>query len=354
MALIAIALDDEEATTVKSKRRFSVHPTWQKREQEGKYHTLYKELLDDETQFYMYFRMTKECFALLENKPSPHLHKKDTFMKRAITPRERLAVCLRFLATGDSHMTISFSYRLGHSTVNKIVKETCKIIVDQLMSEVLPEMTTEMWKAVAEDFWLLWNFPNCLGALDGKHVVIEAPPKSGSLFFNYKSTFSIVLLALVDAKCNFIYINVGAQGKNHDAGIFMTSSLRQRLENGTLNIPQNRALPGTNIVAPYVIIGDSAFPLKIYLLRPYPYNSGNREFEVFNYRLGLARRCVENAFGILTQKFRIYQGRIKMNPASVDNKILTTCVLHNFIRKNSENEVNSFNLESLEDSSLNN
>lgn len=123
-------------------------------------------------------------------------------------------------------------------------------------------------------------------------------------------------MALVDVKCNFIYVNVGAQGKNHDAGIFTTSSLGQRLKNGTLNIPQDRALPGTNIIAPYVIIGDSAFPLKTYLLRPYPYNSGNREFEVFNYRLGLARRCVENAFGILTQKFRIYQGRIKMNHES--------------------------------------
>lgn len=256
------------------------------------------------------------------------------------------------MTTGDSHMTISFSYRLGHTTVNKIVKETCKIIVDQLMSEVLPEMTTEMWKAVAEDFWLLWNFSNCLGALDGKHVVIEAPLNSGSLFFNYKSTFSIVLLALVNAKCNFIYVNVGAQGRNHDAGIFATSSLGQRLHNGTLNIPQDRTLPGTNVIAPYVIIGDSAFPLKTYLLRPYPYNSGNREYDTFNYRLGLARRCVENAFGILTQKFRIYQGRIKMNPDSVDNIILTTCILHNFIRKNSDNEANQSNI--LEDSRLNN
>lgn len=95
LALIAIALDDEASTAVNKKRRFSVHPTWQNREKEGEYHTLYKELLDDETQFYQYFRMTKECFAVLENKLRPHLLKKDTVMKRAITPRERLAVCIR-------------------------------------------------------------------------------------------------------------------------------------------------------------------------------------------------------------------------------------------------------------------
>ncbi|CAG9782303.1 unnamed protein product [Diatraea saccharalis] len=95
LALIAIALDDEEATAVKRKRRFSVHPTWQNREQEGEYHTLYKELLDDESQFYMYFHLTKECFALLENKLNLYLLKKTTVMKTAITPRERLAVYLR-------------------------------------------------------------------------------------------------------------------------------------------------------------------------------------------------------------------------------------------------------------------
>lgn len=120
----------------------------------------------------------------------------------------------RFLATGDSFKTIPFSFRLGHTTAHEIVNETCKTIVETLMEEMLPRPTQEMWLSIANEFYTNWNFPNCLGALDGKHVTIQAPASSGSMFFYYKKTFSIVLLALVDARYNFIAVSVGSYGKN--------------------------------------------------------------------------------------------------------------------------------------------
>jgi len=72
------------------------------------------------------------------------------------------------------------------------------VIVNTVMKEVMPEPSEEQWKAITEDFWNIWNFPNCTGAVDGKHVNIEAPTNSGSVYFNYKKTFSVILVALVE------------------------------------------------------------------------------------------------------------------------------------------------------------
>lgn len=203
-----------------------------------------------------------------------------------------------------------------------------------------------MWRNIAEDFNNLWNFPNCLGALDGKHVIIQAPPNSGSSYFNYKKTFSVVLLALVDAHYNFIAVDVGAYGKNSDGGIFASSNLSKGIEQRTLSIPGKKVLPQTSIEVPHVIVADEAFPLKTYLMRPYPKQDLDRSKRIYNYRLSRARRVVENTFGILSQKFRIYFRRIQAAPHNVDYIILATCILHNFIKKyDQDTNIHSQNLD---------
>lgn len=203
-----------------------------------------------------------------------------------------------------------------------------------MLSKVMPTPTEEDWKRISNEFWNIWNFPNCLGALDGKHVVIQAPRNSGSQFFNYKKTFSIVLLALVDAQYNFIAVDIGSYGKNSDGGIFAHSNLGRALERNALNIPNPVELPGTNQKAPFVIVGDEAFPLKPNLLRPY--SSIQQRDDItkknFNYRLSRARRCSENSFALLGQKFQFYYRRLKAAPQYADKIVLTSCILHNFIK----------------------
>lgn len=114
-----------------------------------------------------------------------------------------------------------------------------------------------------------WNFPNAVGALDGKHILFQAPVHSGSMYYCYKNHFSTVLLALVDANYKFIAIDVGACGKNSDANIFKNSDLGKCLSNESLNMASPKALPGGNTVLPHVIIADKAFGLSTYLMRPY-------------------------------------------------------------------------------------
>ena len=164
---------------------------------------------------------------------------------------------------------------------------------------------------------------------------------SGSQYLNYKKAFSVVLLVFVDVKCNFIAVDVGSFGKNSDGGIFSHSNLGKRLERGSMNLPLETMLLDSNKKAPFVLVGDEAFPLKKYLMRPYTWKQlDNTQKRIFNCRLCRARRLVENAFGILGQKFRIYNRRIHVTPEHLDYIVLSTCILHNFIRKFENNAEN--------------
>lgn len=230
---------------------------------------------------------------------------------------------------------MAYTFRMGESTVRKIVYKTCEAIWDQLQPREMPQPSEQMWKETEKKFWQRWNFPNLIGAIDGKHVVIQAPPNTGSLYFSYKKSFSVVLLALVSADYKFIVIDVGSYGKNSDGAIFSSSALGKLLRSNQLQIPPDKALPETNILLPHVIVGDEAFPLSVNLMRPYPghQTANNEENRIFNYRLSRARRVSENAFGLLVKKFRIYERTISMSPEHVNVVIKTTCILHNYLRE---------------------
>lgn len=146
------------------------------------------------------------------------------------------------------------------------------------------------------------------------HTAILPPPNTGSLYFNYKHHFSIILLTLVDASCRFLYVDIRAYGRTSDGGVFNNSSLAQALESNSLNIPEPAAIPQTNDLCPYVIVADDAFVLKPYLQKPYSVRNLTKEQCIFNYRLSRTRRIVENAFGQLSQRFRVLGRPIPLTP----------------------------------------
>ena len=169
------------------------------------------------------------------------------------------------------------------------------------------------------------------GAIDGKHVSIQCPANTGSAFFNYKGAFSTVLLAVADADYKFTYVSVGAYGREHDATIFTKSAFGQRLAERSLDIPV--AGPGE---LPYAFVADEAFPLREQIMRPYPGRRMSTDPEkkrIFNYRLSRARRVVENTFGILVSKFRVFRQPINAKLETVDSMVKGACVLHNFLRR---------------------
>jgi len=177
----------------------------------------------------------------------------------------------------------------------------------------------------------MWNFPFCLGALDGEHIAFRPRKSDGSYYYNYKGFNSIVLLALVDAEYNFIYVNAGCNGRVSDGGVYNNSGLSTAIQNNTLDFPKDQFLPGTHDKVPYVIIADEAFKATRVLMKPWGQRTSKQK-KIFNYRLSRARRVVENAFGILSNKFQVLQSEIILPVETVEQITLTYCSLHNFVK----------------------
>lgn len=193
--------------------------------------------------------------------------------------------------------------------------------------------------------------PNCIGAIDGRHIEFKVPLSQGSLYYNYKGTNSIVLLALVNAHYQFTYVNVGVNGRVSDGGVFRESDLAKYINDprNPLNMPKDKPLPSMNQSVPYIILADAAFPLQNHILKPYPSRNLSHDEQIFNYRLSRGRRVVENAFGILANRFRVLLTPIYLSVESVQNIVLACCALHNFISKENDDYLHgAVDIEDLE------
>lgn len=148
-----------------------------------------------------------------------------------------------------------------------------------------------------------------------------------------------MLLGIVDANYNFLYVDIGCQGRISDGGVFKNTSFYEQLMNNTLGIPDDTTLPGKSMRVPYVFVTDEAFGLQEHM-KPYPgiQEKGSKE-RIFNYRLSRARRVVENSFGILSAVFRILRKPILLEPSKASIVIQCCVYLHNFLKKSSSRNI---------------
>ncbi|XP_063221343.1 uncharacterized protein LOC134530450 [Bacillus rossius redtenbacheri] len=317
------------------RRRWWTRPWIQRRDEgAGCVHRLVNEELkmEDPESYKNYLRMDEQSFQKLKRVVESRIKKKSTNMRQSISVEKRLSVTLRFLATGETYQSLSFAYRITASTLSGIIPSTCRAIYDALKDDYLKvPNTTEEWSKVSRDFYDQWNFPNCLGAMDGKHIQFQVPRCYGSYFYNYKGFNSIVLLAVVDANYRFLFLDVGCNGRVSDGGVYNNSDLSSLVKNNSLNFPPPMNLPNTNIVSPFTLVADDAFPLHPHIMKPYSQRFATKERKVFNYCLSRARRVVKNAFGILANRFRVLLTKINLSVDKVQTITLAACALHNYL-----------------------
>lgn len=317
-------------------RTIGVQDIFQNRRKQGDGYNLLQELRGNSKLFYNYTRLNFERFDYLHNLVAPLIQRKRV-MKTVIPTHHRLAITLRFLAVGEPLSSLSFAYRIGKATVSVVVRETMTALIKVLAPLAVAEPKCEEdWKYIAAGFQDKWNLPHCLGALDGKHIRIQQPKATHSTYFNYKKFFSTVLMALVDADYSFIMVDVGSEGSLSDNGIYYNCLFGKRMRAGQLKFPPSDFLPGSNKELDYFVAGDGIFPLRKDLLKPYPGQNLRLREAIFNYRLSRARRVVENAFGILVARWRIFHKPLCCNLDTTDDIVLTAVCLHNFIMRSRE------------------
>nr|CAD2165111.1 unnamed protein product [Meloidogyne enterolobii] len=253
--------------------------------------------------------------------------------KRGVSPEEQLIICLRFFATGMQYRALEYSFRRSRSTISLIVKRVSKAIWSLHEKYVKLPASNEEWKNIANGFEKRWNMPLCIGALDGKLVRLRKPNNSGSLYHDYKRNFSLNMLALCDFRFRIIYVDVGEYGYKGDANVFSSSSLKAKLNDNLLNIPEPTNLPGLpdSDKINYFIVADAAFPLSLNIMKPFAGNALSHKQRIYNYRISRARRVIENVFGIMCVKWRILLKPIETNIESANWIIRAIIVLHNFL-----------------------
>jgi hypothetical protein len=146
-------------------------------------------------------------------------------------------------------------------------------------------------------------------------------------------------MAVVGPNSEFIFADVGCQGRISDGGVLKNTLFFQALEKKQMNIPQPKAVPidedftDWSPVLPYFFVGDDAFGLSENLMKPYPNRGQTEEQSIFNYRLSRARRVSENAFGILSARFRLYHTTLCVKPDNAVSIVHATLLLHNYLMR---------------------
>ena len=181
----------------------------ERRQLQGHFQRLMNELrIEDPQPFVNFLRMEPDVDELVQ-RVGPRITKTETHMRKALSPGLKIALTVRYLASGDKYPSLTYSFRVGRNTICLLIPKVCEAIVEEYKDEFLQcPANPEEWNKVEEMFRKKWNIPHAIGAIDGKHVAIRKPAKSGSLYHNSKGFFSLVLMVLVDGDYLIRWVDV--------------------------------------------------------------------------------------------------------------------------------------------------
>ncbi|XWS17438.1 hypothetical protein CRYUN_Cryun33cG0067700 [Craigia yunnanensis] len=268
------------------------------------------------------FRMSKATFDMVCEELEPVVMKKNTMLRDAIPVRQRVAVCIWRLATGEPLRMVSKRFGLGISTCHKLVLEVCSAIKTVMMPKFVQWPDENKMKRIKEEFESTTGIPNVGGSMYTTHLPIIAPKISVAAYFNKKLTernqktsYSITLQGVVDQKGVFTDVCIGWPGSMSDDQVLEKSAIYQRATRGLLN--------------DVWIVGGKGYRLMDWVLVPYTHQNMTWAQHEFNEKIGEIEKVSKEAFARLKGRWSCLQKRTEVKLQDLPVVLGACCVLHN-------------------------
>ncbi|KAJ9550557.1 hypothetical protein OSB04_014602 [Centaurea solstitialis] len=275
------------------------------------------------------FRMGKDTFEMICNELTSVVAKENTMLRDAVPVRQRVAVCIWRLATGEPLRLVSRRFGLGISTCHKLVLEVCSAIKNVLMPKYLQWPDDESTAMIKDEFASVSGIPNVVGSMYTTHIPIIAPKISVAAYFNkrhternQKTSYSITVQGVVDPRGVFTDVCIGWPGSMPDDQVLEKSALHQRANGGLLK--------------DVWIVGSSGYPLMDWVLVPYTQPHLTWTQHAFNEKIGEIQRVAKDAFARLKGRWSCLQKRTEVKLQDLPVVLGACCVLHNICEMRNE------------------
>ncbi|GKV03650.1 hypothetical protein SLEP1_g15920 [Rubroshorea leprosula] len=295
-----------------------------------------------EEEFKKAFRMGKSTFDMICEELNSVIAKEDTTLRNAIPVKQRVAVCIWRLATGEPLRLVSKRFGLGISTCHKLVLEVCTAIRTVLMPKYLQWPDDDALMKIKDKFESVSGIPNVVGSMYTTHIPIIAPKISVSAYFNkrhternQKSSYSITVQGVVDPRGAFTDVCIGWPGSMNDDQVLEKSALYQRASGGLLKGDW--------------IVGNSGYPLLDWVLVPYTQQNLTWTQHAFNEKIGEIQRVAKGAFARLKGRWSCLQKRTEVKLQDLPVVLGACCVLHNICEMRNEEPDPELKIELLDD-----
>lgn len=282
-----------------------------------------------EEEFRRCFRMSRATFELICQELDPVVTKKNTTLRDAIPVRQRVAVCIWRLATGEPLRLVSKRFGLGISTCHKLVLEVCTAIRDVLMPKFLNWPDQKRMKVIKDDFEAKSGVPNVGGSMYTTHVPIIAPKENSAAYLNRRHTerngktcYSVTVQGVVDPKGVFTDVCIGWPGSMPDDQVLEKSALSARACQGLLR--------------EVWIVGNSRYPLMDWVLAPYTHPNLTWSQHAFNEKVEEIGSVAKEAFARLKGRWSCLQKRTEIKLQDLPVVLGACCVLHNICETRNE------------------